>query len=415
MRAIVTILCLAVVVLAVSAVRPAPTRCGGPEGVAAVPWVLDTVARGVERPWSVAVAPDGRIFFTERPGRLKVIDSVGAAPRLVVSVVDVATNPDTMFMAGLLGLALDPGWPAEPYFYMYHTYQSDSLLLNRVVRYRAEGDSAVFDRVIVDQIPASTWQNGGRVAFGPDGKLYVPTGGNIGGPRLDTPSNDSLQKRLGAAFASRGDAQDVHSLVGKILRLNPDGSIPADNPFPGLSVFSYGHRHAQGLAWSPETGVLYDTEHGPPGGHDEVNRILPGQNYGWPLFKGMAPVVQMRGPLARVPRLWNVSPIAVFTPAIGPSGASFYSGKLFPQWTHNLFVATLAGQHLHRLALRPDGQGIRCEERLLATEGFRMRSVTEGPDGAIYLSTTNTDQPSLTRSGDDMILRIVPAKGRQAN
>jgi glucose/arabinose dehydrogenase len=192
----------------------------------------------------------------------------------------------------------------------------------------------------------------------------------------------------------------------KILRLNSDGSVPADNPFPGSAVYSYGHRNPQGLAWHPTAGRLYATEHGPPGGWDEVNLIEAGNNYGWPRFKGHTANIKFSLSFFEPQRY--IRPIAVYTPALSPAGTVIYSGKVFTQWKHDLFVASLGGEHLHRLVLSVDGRSVEHQERLLTGAHGRLRAVAEGPDGLLYLSTSNRDQAGSLARGDDRILRIVP-------
>jgi glucose/arabinose dehydrogenase len=350
-------------------------------------------------PWAIAFSRDGKIFFTERIGRLSVIDKVGEKPKILAEIPGVAASGHAQFATGLLGLAVDPSYPQEPYLYVYYTYREGANLFNRLVRYKEVEDRAVEDEVLLDEMPGSSWQNGGRIAFGPDGKLYVPTGGGKGGPKV------AGLRGVGAELDQ--EAQDINSLACKVLRINRDGTIPVDNPFLQSPVYSYGHRHSQGLAWHPVTGKLYVTEHGPPGGWDEINLVEAGKNYGWPRFKGHT---------ANTASSWTlfkpqyVKPLAVYTPALAPSGASFYSGKVFPQWKNSLFFVALAGKHLHRLELSVDGRSVRREERLLEDTYGRLRAVVEGPDGFFYLSTSNRDQSGNPAQNDDRILRIVPRK-----
>ena len=329
---------------------------------------VETIAAGLVAPWAIAFPPDGRVFVTERPGRLRVLtpDRV-LEDKPLAEIAGVAAEGE----GGLLGLALDPAFAQNRQLYVYHTYQGDDGLRNRVVRYTERDGSLAGRTVILDGIPGAGIHDGGRIAFGPDGKLYVTTG-------------DATQANL---------AQDRASLAGKILRLNPDGSIPGDNPFPGSPVYSYGHRNPQGLAWHPTTGQLYATEHG-PSGNDELNLIEAGQNYGWPLVQG-TDHGQFRAPLA------------VYSPAIAPSGATWYTGDVIPPWRGSLLFATLRGTHLHRVTVDPnDPERITAEERLFDGEYGRLRDVQQGPDGRLYVLTSNRDGRGSPTGDDDRVLRI---------
>jgi aldose sugar dehydrogenase len=237
--------------------------------------------------------------------------------------------------------------------------------------------------VLVDGIPGARNHNGGRIAFGPDGKLYATTGD-----------------------AGRGElAQDTGSLAGKVLRMNPDGSVPDDNPLPGSLVYSYGHRNPQGLAWQPETGQLFAAEHGPSGEgglccRDEVNVIRPGANYGWPIVTGQGGDGRFVDPVAfsGTDTTW------------APAGAAFYDGSDLAGWRGDLFFGALRGQHLHRLALGgEDGLTVVEEEELFPGEYGRLRAVAMGPDGHLYVATSNRDGRGRPAPEDDRILRIVAA------
>lgn len=322
-------------------------------------------------PWSMAFAPDGRLFITERAGRVRILN-------LSSSAADLALTLDGVFAqgeAGLLGLALDPGFAQNRLVYLYYTAAAAGGAVNRVVRYREAGGRLGERAVLLDDIPAAVIHDGGRLRFGPDGLLYVTTG-------------DANVTAL---------AQDAASLAGKILRLNPDGTAPRDNPFSS-PVYSYGHRNPQGLDWHPSTGDLWATEHGQTG-NDEINVIRPGVNYGWPRIEGAATMPGME------------PPIAFYAPAIAPSGASFYRGDRFPQFAGNLFVATLRGTHLLRIRLDPASpRRVIAEERLLEGRFGRIRDVVGGPDGYLYLATNNRDGRGSPVTADDRILRIVPAE-----
>lgn len=329
---------------------------------------MEVVATGLDTPWAVAFAPDGRIFLTERPGRIRVIQDgrLRAEP--------VATLPVTSLgESGLMGLALDPGFSTNRFMYTSYTSTGRGTLRNRVVRLVERDGMVRQDRVLLDNIPGAWNHDGGRVKFGPDGKLYVTTG-------------DAADPSI---------AQDLRSLGGKILRLNPDGSIPPDNPFPGSPVWSLGHRNPQGLAWHPVTGQLFATEHG-TSVHDEINIISPGRNYGWPTVIGPA----------RDSRF--VDPILTFTPNIAPSGASF-AGHRYPEWQGNLLFATLRGRHLHRVVLGgADFTRILSHERLFDGTFGRLRDIVEAPDEALYLLTNNRDGRGSPAPDDDRLLRLVP-------
>ncbi len=411
MRAVLLGLALAALVLVIAAGRgwtSRTSRSADASPAEAISWDVETVAQDLKVPWALAFSRDGRLFFTERQGRISVIGKIGERPRTLVEIPEVVEGAPGQIAEGLLGLALDPFYPEAPYLYVYYTYLRDGRFFNRLVRFQDRGHSATVDRVLVDEIPGSSWQNGGRIAFGPDGKLYVPTGGGHGGPKVTSVGTVSLPSLLHVIVDGDREAQNLDSVAGKILRLNRDGSIPVDNPFPRSPVYSYGHRHSQGLAWHPTTEALYITEHGPPGGWDELNRVEAGRNYGWPRFKGYTASIKLGFVFfTPEPYAW---PVAVYTPAIAPSGASFYRGDAFPRWKNNLFFATLAGQHLHRLELSADGARVAGEERLLDGTYGRLRAVVEGPDGFLYVSTSNHDksQPPGPGPHDDRILRIVP-------
>lgn len=335
-----------------------------------VAYTVETFVSGLVIPWEMRFLPDGRIFVTERPGRVRVVENGQLRPEPVATIPDVAHEGE----GGLLGLALDPDFAANHWVYLYYTYPAGGGLANKVVRYTETNNTLVDPVVILDGIPAASIHDGGRIAFGPDGKLYVTTG-------------DAAVPEL---------AQDLGSLAGKILRINPDGSIPPDNPFPGSPVYSYGHRNPEGLAWQPGTDALYSTEHG-PSGHDEVNLIQPGANYGWPAMRGTEgpsngytpPVIESGG------NTW------------APAGATFVEGTTFPQWTGSLLFGSLRGTTLWRLDI-PGGSSPPALEPIISDDYGRLRDVVEGPDGNLYILTSNRDGRGSPADDDDRILRIVP-------
>lgn len=334
-------------------------------------------------PWSLVFLPDKRALVSERSGKIRLIinGKLESHPYATVDAVRIGE-------AGLMGLAMHPRFPAEPYIYAMYTEQKKGALRNRVVRFRDHSRTGSFDRVILDDIPGGRFHDGGRIAFGPDGMLYVTTGENF---------NADL-------------AQDRSSLAGKILRISPDGKIPADNPFKDSPVYSYGHRNPQGLAWQPETGRFFESEHGPSGefahfGHDEINRIVKGGNYGWPLVIG-APEIRS-----------YIDPLIVWKEATPPGGIAFYNGTLLPHLKGDLFVATLKSRALIRVRFDGDTKISRIE-RWFSTDFKkgkygRLRDVVTGPDGAIYFTSSNRDGRGDPLPGDDRIYRILPISSRQ--
>lgn len=333
----------------------------------------ETVVGGLEVPWAIDFAPDGRIFLTERPGRIRVVrdGQLQPAPWMTIQVADISE-------AGLLGLALDPRFAQNRYVYAAYTYRDGGgRLMNRLVRLREDGGRGTLDRVLVDNVGGAPNHDGGRVKFGPDGKLYWTMG-------------DAQNAAL---------AQDRSSLNGKILRLNPDGTVPADNPFPNSLVYAYGQRNPQGLAWQPGTGRLYATDHGPSGGQgccrDEVNLIEAGKNYGWPVITGDQ---QREG---------MVSPVIQSGESVtwAPGGATVVSRG---PWAGSLLFTGLRGQALYRVLFDPtDPRRVAGFQVLFERQFGRLRDVVEGPDGNLYLATSNRDRRGSPAQDDDRVIRLL--------
>lgn len=338
---------------------------------------VEMVADNLKVPWQIAFSPDDRVFFTERGGQLRVIQD-GKLLDKPVKALDVGTVE-----GGLLGIALDKNFKENHFVYLYYTYSDFVFTYNRVSKFVEKDNNLIDEQILIDKIPGGPIHDGGRIKFGPDGKLYITTG-EAGNPGL---------------------AQDVDSLGGKILRINPDGTIPADNPFEGSPVFSYGHRNPQGLDWDPITQKLVITEHGPSGergfAHDEINVIEAGANYGWPTIVGDETKEGLKKPLIHSGQeTW------------APSGATFYTSDNIPDWENMFFVANLRGSHLRMFELDLTADRVVSSEVLFKDQFGRLRDASMDPDGNLYLLTSNRDGRGNPDQSDDKIIKIVPAKTR---
>lgn len=347
---------------------------------------VETVAENLEIVWSIVFAPDNRVFLAERPGRVRIIENgkLRAAP--FFTVPDISLSDE----GGLMGMVLHPKFADNRFVYLAYTYRDERNEQNvRVVRYRETGESLVEPKTIIEAIPASKYHAGTRLKFGADAKLYITTG------------DATKQKR----------AQNLSSINGKTLRLNDDGSIPSDNPFVGQKdarseIWSYGHRNAQGMDFQPETGLMFQTEHGPSlidgvslfkrSGGDEVNIVERGKNYGWDKISHKMTKAGME------------TPIIEFSPAVAPASGTFYRGNLFPEFKNNFFFGALKGESIIRLVM--DGRKIVSRDNLLEKQYGRIREIAEAPDGSIWFSTSNRDGRGDAKQTDDRILRIIPAK-----
>ncbi len=331
---------------------------------------VETVVVGLEIPWDLAFTPDGRILITERPGRIRVVKN-GELQQGPYATLDVFHRSE----AGLMGIALDPDFTTNGHLYVCYTYSQGRGVFNRIARLTDRGDRANDHHVILDHIPGASRHDGCRIRFGPDGYLYATTG-------------DATDPAL---------SQDPESLAGKVLRMAADGSVPADNPFPGSLVYSLGHRNPQGLDWHPITGDLFITEHGPDR-DDEVNLIEPGKNYGWPEVTGGAGDGDY------------VDATLALTPTVAIAGAAFLRGDRMPDsWRGNLVFAALKSSHLQRVILEPpDFRTIGSRQILFQGEYGRLRAVRMGPDGYLYFTTSNRDGRGRPREGDDRLLRLGP-------
>ena len=337
---------------------------------------VQTVANGLEHPWGLAFLPDGGMLVTERPGRLRLVSKESRLSEPLAGIPQVFAEGQ----GGLLDVALDPNFASNHLIYLSYAEPGEGGASSAVARAQLRDGALQDSQVIFRQQPKVSGPNhfGSRLVFSPDGRLFVT---------------------LGERFKFE-PAQDLSNHLGKIVRINPDGSVPRDNPFVGRAdakpeIWSYGHRNIQGAAIHPGSGTLWVDEFGPLGG-DELNIPEPGRNYGWPLmswgrhYSGEdIPDLPTRPDLAQSIYHW--------TPVISPSGMAFYTGEVFPAWRGNLLIGSLSSQALVRLTL--DGQQVTGEERI--PMGARIRHVRQGPDGTVYLLT---DQPN----GE--ILRLTPAE-----
>ncbi len=333
------------------------------------------VAAGLQYPWGLAFLPNGDMLITERPGQLVLLRKGSSEPEIIPGTPPVVDKAQ----AGLMDIALHPQFAENRFIYLTYSKRGvgDTPALFRA-RFDGKRLSDARDIFVAQAWDDSGGNTGSRILFGKDGMIYMSVG-------------DRHHPRF---------AQDLTNHAGKILRLRDDGTVPDDNPFIGRpdvrpEIFSYGNRNPQGLAIDPQTGLLFENEHGPRGG-DEINLIQPGRNYGWPVityginYNGTKITDERSRPGME-------QPLVYWVPSIGPSGMVMYTGDKFPLWKDNLFVGALAGTHLRRVVL--DGTRVVHEEQLLRNLHQRIRDVRQGPDGFLYL---------LTDSSYGEVLRIEP-------
>lgn len=371
--------------LAASLALGGMAACGSSEACDCLPtppnadsFAVTTVAGGFDTIWELAWGPDGAIWVTERPGTIsRVNPATGAITRAgTVAVSEIGEG-------GLMGLAFHPDFVTQPWVYAAHTYSAAGATRNRVVRMRWSGTSLGAPEVLLDNLPGSSVHNGARLAIGPDRLLYVTLG---------DASNTALP-------------QDRNSLAGKILRLTLDGAPAPGNTLGGY-VYTMGHRNPQGLAFVPG-GALYSTEHG-PSDNDEVNRIESGRNYGWPNVRGMCDGDAGAGERTFCTANNVAEPLATWTPTIAPAGVVYYDASLIPAWRGSLLFTTLKRSALYRLQLSADGGSVVAQQRLFEGSYGRLRSIAVGPDGSVYLGTSNRDGRGSPGAQDDRILRVRP-------
>ncbi len=321
----------------------------------------DVIVDGLNNPWEIVFGPNDDIYFTERDGRIWKMSESGVAK--VIQTFPKSGSVE----GGTLGLALHPNFEENNKIYVYQTNLELEFYQNKVFSFEVNDDTLSNKQLILDGIPGAPWHDGGRIKFGPDQKLYISTG-------------DAINPDW---------SQDLSSLAGKILRINSDGTIPDDNPFDSSPVFSYGHRNPQGLAWSTD-GLFLSSEHGPSGelgyGHDEINLILKGKNYGWPNIVGDSSEDSFVNPIIHSGEsTW------------APSGMVFFDSEKISDFTGKFLVGTLRGEHLMVMDIANDGSLISLE-KMFDGEFGRIRTAQMSPDGNLYLLTAN--------GNDDKIIRI---------
>lgn len=327
---------------------------------------VETVKSGLERPWSLNFAGDGRLLFTGRYGGELSALNVGSGAVTRLGTVDVRAEGE----GGLLGLALDPDFAENNTVYMCYSYGPTSQAgrggpKNRLSSFTLANGRLTSERKLLDEMPGWWNHNGCRVIVGPDNKLYASMG-------------DAAEPALAQRLDSRG---------GKVFRINRDGSVPTDNPFPNSPVWTLGHRNVQGLAFEPGTGRLWATEHG-PNADDELNVLKKGRNYGWPTCQGTEACGGIQNYEAAVKSYTPQATVAM-------SDMAFYTGSAFPAWRGNLFFVTLKTGRLYRLVL--DGERVSREEILINEDYGRLRDVTVGADGFLYLATDNGANSRILR------------------
>lgn len=351
---------------------------GGPAH--AVDYRIETLAEGLQYPWSLAFLPDGRMLVTERVGRLRLIEADGT-----LQEQPVAGTPSGYqdVQAGLMDVALDPDFDKTPWVYLTYAYGREQANNTRLARGRLVDGRLEDVQTLFSAYPTKAGGShfGGRIAFLPDKTLVLT---------------------LGDGFDYREEAQNLDNHLGKLVRLTREGTAPEDNPFYGRTgmaneVYSYGHRNVQGIAYDRQNQRLYINEHGPRGG-DEINLIQAGRNYGWPLASfGVDYTGAQITPYQNLPD--TEPPLLHWTPSIAPSALAIYDGTLFPDWQGDLFSAALVAKQVRRVRLA-DGEVVE-QEALFEELDERIRDVRVGPDGALYL---------LTDSAEGRLLKITPAE-----
>jgi len=340
-----------------------------------------TVATNLDTPWEILWGPDDFIWVTERMGKISRINPNTGAVSEVIQIADVREVGE----GGLLGMAIDPDFITNNFFYVGYNYNaSGNIYREKIVRFTYNPATGKADSpfILLDNIDGANNHNGCRMVISPDKKLIFTTGD--------------------AQVTSK--SQDVKSLNGKTLRINLDGTIPTDNPFPGSPVWSWGHRNPQGLVFSPDGKILYSSEHG-ASTNDEINIIQKGRNYGWPKVEGFC---DMSGETAFCNDSNVVEPIYAWTPTLAVAGMAFYNSDLIPEWKNSLLVTSLKASRLTVLQLNESGTSVLKASDFYTNIFGRLRDVCISPDGKVYIAVSNRDGRGSPKTDDDKIVEITP-------
>lgn len=342
-----------------------------------------TIAANLDVPWEIAWGPDNCIWFTEQGGTVSKVNPETGERKLLLRIAETFRNRST----GLLGMAIHPDREL-PYIFLDYTYKADKKVFLKLIRYTYTNDTLIHPLVLLNDIPATTGHAGSRIVIAPDGKLMLTVGDATHG----------------------NSAQDTSALTGKILRMNIDGSIPADNPFEGSPVWSTGHRNPQGLAFTSQ-GTLFSSEHGDAIG-DELNLIKRGENYGWPHVEGFCDT-EKEQLFCKTHQI--TMPVKAWTPVIAPAGITYCGDNCaIKEWRNSVLLVTLKTQALRVLKLNDTGTKVITEQVYLDHAFGRLRSVCVSPTGEVYVSTSNLDWnpgEGYPKPGDDRIIKILPGEG----
>ena len=339
------------------------------------------IATNLDTPWEILWGPDNYIWFTERQGKVGRVNPATSEVFEVISISEVSEVGE----GGLLGMTLDPGFPDSSYFYVaYNYYADENNYREKIVRftYHPETGKADSPFTLFENIDGARNHNGCRLVITPGRKLIFTTGD----------------------AQATSNAQNINSLNGKTLRINLDGTIPEDNPFPDNPVWTWGHRNPQGLTFSPDSTILYSSEHG-PSDNDEINMITKDGNYGWPNVRGFCD-------LSSETTFCNdnnvVEPIFAWTPTLAVAGLVFYNSDFIPEWKNSLLVTSLKASRITQLLLNESGTSVLKSTDFFTGEFGRLRDMCISPDGKVYVATSNRDSRGTPLPNDDKIIEIAP-------